>query len=138
MTRAVASPHVLTIADLRRLAQKRLPRIVFDYIDGGAEAEITLRENARAYQQVTGIALQWAGRLVFTDVAVKTVPDDLLAKGSDLLGQQIMQTKELNGFNMLNAATVLGRQTRQNFAQANYVTSILAPRVIRFGVKVNF
>ena len=57
------------------------------------------------FQQVTGIALQWAGRLVFTDVAVKTVPDDLLAKGSDLLGQQIMQTKERNGFNMLNGIT---------------------------------
>ena len=53
MTRAVASPHVLTIADLRRLARKRLPRIVFDYIDGGAEAEITLRENTRAYRDVT-------------------------------------------------------------------------------------
>ena len=53
MARQVASPRVLTIADLRRLAQRRLPRIVFDYIDGGAEAEITLRENSRAYQDVT-------------------------------------------------------------------------------------
>jgi hypothetical protein len=41
-------------------------------------------------------------------------------------------------FNLTNAATVLGRQTRQNFAQANYVTTILAPRVVRFGLKVNF
>jgi hypothetical protein len=41
-------------------------------------------------------------------------------------------------FNTFNASTVLGRQARQNFAQANYVTSILAPRVARLGVKVNF
>ena len=33
------------IADLRLLAQRRLPRMVFDYIDGGAEDEITLARN---------------------------------------------------------------------------------------------
>jgi hypothetical protein len=44
----------------------------------------------------------------------------------------------VDAFNLMNAATVLTRQTRQNFAQANYVTSILAPRVVRFGLKVNF
>ena len=36
------------------------------------------------------------------------------------------------------ASTVLARQTRQNFSQANYVTRILAPRVVRLGLKVNF
>jgi L-lactate dehydrogenase (cytochrome) len=44
--------RALTIADLRRLAARRLPRMVFDYIDGGAEDEITLRENCTAFQQV--------------------------------------------------------------------------------------
>ena len=44
----------------------------------------------------------------------------------------------VDGFNLTNAATVLARQTRQNFAQANYVTSILAPRIFRIGLKVNF
>jgi L-lactate dehydrogenase (cytochrome) len=33
------------IADLRRLARARLPRMVFDYIDGGADDELTLRRN---------------------------------------------------------------------------------------------
>jgi L-lactate dehydrogenase (cytochrome) len=33
------------IADLRLLAQRRLPRMVFDYIDGAAEDEITLARN---------------------------------------------------------------------------------------------
>ncbi len=41
----------ITIADLRLLAQRRLPRAVFDYIDGGADAEITLRENTRAFER---------------------------------------------------------------------------------------
>jgi hypothetical protein len=52
-------------------------------------------------------------------------------------GQRRLQFN-VDGFNLTNAATVLTRQTRQNFAQANYVTSILAPRVFRFGLKVNF
>lgn len=37
--------NALNIADLRRLARRRLPRMVFDYIDGGAEDEVTLRDN---------------------------------------------------------------------------------------------
>jgi hypothetical protein len=41
-------------------------------------------------------------------------------------------------FNVMNAATVLARTTRQDSTQANFVTSILAPRVARLGVKVNF
>src|SRR4029453_18841684 len=43
------SSRVVNIADLRRLAERRLPRVVFDYIDGGAEAEVTLRENVDAF-----------------------------------------------------------------------------------------
>jgi L-lactate dehydrogenase (cytochrome) len=42
----------VNIADLRLAAKRRLPRVVFDYIDGGADAEITLRENSRAFQDV--------------------------------------------------------------------------------------
>ena len=46
-------PGVVNIEDLRRLAQRRLPRPVFDYLDGGAEDEVTLRENTRAFQDIT-------------------------------------------------------------------------------------
>ncbi|HYT05064.1 MAG TPA: alpha-hydroxy acid oxidase [Gemmatimonadales bacterium] len=52
-TRAVASPRVVNIEDLRRLARRRLPKVVFDYVDGGAEGEVTLRENRRAFDTVT-------------------------------------------------------------------------------------
>jgi L-lactate dehydrogenase (cytochrome) len=53
MAPAVTSPDVLTIADLRRLAKRRLPRVAFDYIDGGADGEVTLKENCRAFEDVT-------------------------------------------------------------------------------------
>jgi isopentenyl diphosphate isomerase/L-lactate dehydrogenase-like FMN-dependent dehydrogenase len=52
-TKAVASPRVVNIQDLRSLARRRLPKMVFDYLDGGAESEITLRENCRAFEAVT-------------------------------------------------------------------------------------
>jgi isopentenyl diphosphate isomerase/L-lactate dehydrogenase-like FMN-dependent dehydrogenase len=35
------------------LARRRVPRAVFDYLDGGAEGEVTLRENCRSFQDVT-------------------------------------------------------------------------------------
>ncbi len=37
------------IEDLRRLAQRRLPRALFDFYDGGAEDETTLRDNRAAF-----------------------------------------------------------------------------------------
>src|SRR5438552_11565728 len=51
--RAVASPHVVCIDDFRPLARRRLPRPVFDYLDGGADGEVTLRENCRVFDDVT-------------------------------------------------------------------------------------
>jgi len=52
MARSVTSPHVVNIADLRRIAKSRLPRMAFDYIDGGADREITLRDNCAAFDQI--------------------------------------------------------------------------------------
>jgi isopentenyl diphosphate isomerase/L-lactate dehydrogenase-like FMN-dependent dehydrogenase len=47
------SRPVVNIADLRGRARLRLPRAIFDYIDGGAEDEVTLRENMRAFERVS-------------------------------------------------------------------------------------
>jgi len=44
---------VVCIEDFRLLARQRLPRAVFDYMDGGAEGEVTLRENCRVFEDVT-------------------------------------------------------------------------------------
>jgi L-lactate dehydrogenase (cytochrome) len=41
-----------SVADLRRIAKRRLPGGVFDYIDGAAEDERTLRANAHAFESV--------------------------------------------------------------------------------------
>ncbi len=44
--------RVANVDDLRTIARRRLPRGVFDYIDGGAEDERTLAENAAAYARI--------------------------------------------------------------------------------------
>src|SRR3954454_8272187 len=46
------SRPVVNISDLRQRARLRLPRAIFDYIDGGAEDEVTLRENVRAFERI--------------------------------------------------------------------------------------
>jgi L-lactate dehydrogenase (cytochrome) len=45
--------RIINIEDLRLAARRRLPRVVFDYIDGGADGEITMRENMRAFESIT-------------------------------------------------------------------------------------
>jgi L-lactate dehydrogenase (cytochrome) len=52
MSSLAAARRAITISDLRDLARKRLPQAVFDYVDGGADAEITLRENCAAFEGV--------------------------------------------------------------------------------------
>lgn len=52
-TRKLSPSRVVNIADLRQIAQRRVPRAVFDYLDGGAEGEVTLRENCRAFEDIT-------------------------------------------------------------------------------------
>ena len=42
----------LTIADLRAIAKRRTPRSVFDYTDGAAEAEISLRRARRLFAEM--------------------------------------------------------------------------------------
>ena len=44
--------RALTIADLRTAAKRRTPRAVFDYTDGGAETETSLRRAREAFQRV--------------------------------------------------------------------------------------
>ena len=66
----------INIADLRRLARTRLPRMVFDYIDGGADDERTLGAN---YERLRAHRLVW-------DALVDVSRIDLSARamGADL------------------------------------------------------
>ena len=67
--RSLTSPHVINIHDFRPLAQRRLPRAVFDYLDGGADGEMTLRENCRAFDDIT---FRPRCAVAFTECALKT------------------------------------------------------------------
>ena len=49
----MASPHVVNVEDLRPISRRRVPKAVFDYLDGAAEGEVTLRENRRAFEEVS-------------------------------------------------------------------------------------
>ena len=49
------SPNVAkaySIEDLRLSAKRRLPQAIFDFFDGGAEDEVTLRDNEAAYKRI--------------------------------------------------------------------------------------
>lgn len=45
--------RAITVEDVRAAARRRLPRMVFDFVDGGAEDEFTVAENRRAFSDVT-------------------------------------------------------------------------------------
>ena len=49
-TRMPLSPA--SVVDYRRLAERRLPRQLFDYVDGGAYEERTLADNVAAFGRV--------------------------------------------------------------------------------------
>ena len=54
-----------SIADLRTIARRRTPRAVFDYIDGAADGELSLRRARRAF-----------ARVEFTPTVLRDVSDD--------------------------------------------------------------
>ena len=66
------------IEELRKQAKRRLPRAVFDFIDGGAEDESTLRENRAAYERVRLL------RRVLVGVANVDTETSILGKASKL------------------------------------------------------
>lgn len=65
-----------SIADLRSLAQRRLPKVMFDYIDGGAEGEVTLARNNSGFG-----AWQFIPRAL---VGTKAVDMTTRVQGSDI------------------------------------------------------
>jgi L-lactate dehydrogenase (cytochrome) len=76
MTRSVNSSEVVNIGDLRRVAQHRVPKAVFDYLDGGAESEKTLSDNRQAFRD---ISFRPRGAIAVSECKLSTV----------VLGEQI-------------------------------------------------
>jgi (S)-mandelate dehydrogenase len=70
--------QAINIEDLRLLAKRRLPRAIFDFFDGGAEDEVTLRENRAAFERVRLLPR------VLVDVSKVDTAIDLLGKPSAL------------------------------------------------------
>jgi (S)-mandelate dehydrogenase len=64
--------RALTIEDLRQMARRRAPNFAFEYVEGGAEEEVTLRRN----------------RAVFDDIAF--VPRTLVDVSNRRLGIQLL------------------------------------------------
>lgn len=50
---ARGAARIHSVADARRLARRALPAVVYDYVDGGADDEITMRRNVAAFDAVT-------------------------------------------------------------------------------------
>jgi L-lactate dehydrogenase (cytochrome)/(S)-mandelate dehydrogenase len=72
-------PHAsraLSIADLRKAAKRNLPKSVFDFIDGGAEDELTLGENRSAFERVRIVPR------VLVDVSAPSLQADILGQAA--------------------------------------------------------
>lgn len=65
---------VYNIEDLRQKAMRRLPKGVFDYVDRGAEDEVALRNNRRAYEE-----LKFKNR-VLVDVSKRSLKSTLFGR----------------------------------------------------------
>lgn len=61
MASARALTRARNISDLRELAQLRVPRFSFEYVDGGAEDELTMAANRAAFAGVQILPRQLAG-----------------------------------------------------------------------------
>ncbi len=68
----------INIEDLRRSARRRLPRAIFDFVDGGAADEVTLRRNRTVFDQLT-----FRPR-VLRDVSSRDVSTSLFGQRLDL------------------------------------------------------
>src|SRR3954466_3709228 len=70
--------HAVSVEDLRAMARRRLPRAIFDFFDGGAEDEVTQRENRAAFERIRLLPK------VLVDVAKVDMTTDLLGMKSTL------------------------------------------------------
>jgi (S)-mandelate dehydrogenase len=70
--------QAVNIEDLRVMAKRRLPRAIFDFFDGGAEDEVTLRENRAAFERVRLLPK------VLVDVSKVQTEVDLFGKPASL------------------------------------------------------
>lgn len=66
--------RAINIADLREQARRRLPRVIFEFIDGGAQDETTLRANMEDFRRIRFMTR------VLTDVSQRNQSIDLFGQ----------------------------------------------------------
>jgi L-lactate dehydrogenase (cytochrome) len=69
---------VLCLEDVRARARRRLPRVAFDFVDGAADAEVTLRRNVEAFERVVLRPRQ------LVDVSERSLATTVLGRPVDL------------------------------------------------------
>jgi len=98
------------VADFRELARRRLPHFLFEYIDGGSYAEVTLRRNTT---DLGDIALR---QRVLRDVSVLDLSTELF--GQTLALPVALAPIGLAGLNTRRASTTLARRPANPLACA--------------------
>jgi L-lactate dehydrogenase (cytochrome) len=93
-----------SVSDHRELARRRLPRALFDYIDGGASAENTLRAN------IDDLAAHQLRQRVMRDVSVRTQATTVL--GQDLASPIVLAPVGLGGMYARRAEVQAARAAR--------------------------
>ncbi len=53
--------RALSIEELRRVAQNRLPRFEMEYLEGGAEDEVSLKRNRSIFERITWLPRMLVG-----------------------------------------------------------------------------
>jgi L-lactate dehydrogenase (cytochrome) len=81
----------LTIADLKKLAKRRVPKLFFDYADSGSWTETTYRANESDFHQSLlrqRVAVKMEGRSLKTDMLGETVAMPVALAPTGLTGMQ--------------------------------------------------
>lgn len=95
--------QAVNIDELRQIAKRRLPRFVFDYVDGGSEDERTLAGNRAAFER-----LRWRPRTL-VDVSARSTATTLLGRPAQM--PAIVGPTGLNGLDWRDGDLALARAT---------------------------
>ena len=85
----VLKHRAYSVAAMRQLARQRLPRAVFDFVDGGAEDEVTLQSNEAAFRDITLLPTPMRGTIVrdqSIELFGKRLPSPVLIGPTGLTG----------------------------------------------------
>jgi (S)-mandelate dehydrogenase len=99
----VGFERALNIDELRTIARRRLPRFVFDYVDGGSEDERTLAGNRAVFER-----LRWRPRTL-VDVATRSSETTILGHAAAL--PAVVGPTGLNGLDWRDGDLALARAT---------------------------